>query len=92
MTSQLDFESLSLYERVSRSKSFENIHFNGPTMDEIEVIDDEERAEQVASDILSSQVEFCGFDCEWYRGRNVGKLLNYKNLLFLQAMLAAENL
>ena len=82
MTSQLDFESLSLYERVSRSKSFENIHFNGPTMDEIEVIDDEERAEQVASDILSSQVEFCGFDCEWYRGRNVGKLLNYKNFLF----------
>ena len=72
----LSLRNLVISHRNDESRWYEKIHHRGPTLDEIEVIEDPVRADQVAHEILASQVEYCGFDCEWVGNGKMGKVQN----------------
>ena len=75
-----------LVENDFESKWYNNIHYKCPTLDEIEVIENSERADEVAGKILESQVKYCGYDCEWARAKNVGKVWDFVIIFVLHKL------
>ena len=51
------------------------IGFKAPCLDQVKVISNEHQAEVIASQILSTEVIYCGFGCESY-GRKIGRRVN----------------